>query len=474
MAQSKNKLTRKFLQLTFQDYYRTNHYKVDIPQNIHQREFAMQSWDYRWICNKRIKKREDGSEFQTGCGQSGSVFYRMTECPFCGNPDLDFPDWSRHIGFRSKDNLLNSLVTSVPHSIYHSSAFYRIPVARNMSEKDWQGAELIFDIDADHLDSSCAKKHDSWKCKNPECNNVGMGAHPDKCPKCDSTDSNSGNTKNYGFMQIKWICDNCLEDAKKNTLKLYDKFLVSHFGIDPEMMQLNYSGHRGYHVRVRAPHLFNLDTRARLAIAQYVTGMGLSSSITTDGRLSIVPTGDLTNWQLPSVARKVADAMIEFIENIDAYQGGERWVNPLKTNRESALDGLSRNPPLLSGKVKKVGSKSWQDIATKATLLYSSDIDMPVTHDIHRVIRLIGSLNGKTGFTVNHITRDELDDFDPFDDALVFTGGTLKVFIHGRSMKVPEFRIGEETFGPYMQEMAELPKSAAIFLMCKGMATLER
>ena len=464
MAQSKTKQTRKFLQLTFQDYYRTNHYKVDIPQNVHQREFGMESWDYTWRCIERIERGEDGTESRKGCGQSGSAFYRMTKCPFCGSPDLHVNNWSRHIGYRSKDNLLSSLVTSVPHSVYHSSAFYRIPVARSMIEKDWQGAELVFDIDADHLDSSCAKKHDSWRCENPDCHKVGMGAHPDKCPKCEGDRFNS----------LKWICDECLEDAKKNTMKLYDKFLVKHFGIDPEMMQLNYSGHRGYHVRVRAPHMFDLDSNARVEIAHYVTGMGLSSSIAADGRLRVVPSGDLHNWQLPSIGRKVADSMIEFIENIDTYQGGESWVKYLIVNKEAALDGLSRNPPLLSGKVKHVGPKSWQKIATKATSFYSSDIDLHVTHDIHRVIRLIGSLNGKTGFTVNHLTRDELNDFDPFADALVFTSGTLKVFIHGRSMEVPEFRIGTETFGPYNQEMVELPESAAIFLMCKGMATLER
>ncbi|MHA1575959.1 MAG: DNA primase small subunit domain-containing protein [Candidatus Thorarchaeota archaeon] len=464
MAQSKTKQTRKFLQLTFQDYYRTNHYKIDIPQKVHQREFGMESWDYTWRCIERIERREDGTEFRNGCGQSGSAFYRLKECPSCGSTELHVNNWSRHNGFRSKDNLLNSLVTSVPHSVYHSSAFYRIPVARSMIEKDWQGAELVFDIDADHLDSSCAKDHDSWRCNNPDCNKEGMGARPDRCPECEGDKFNS----------LKWICDSCLEDSKESTKKLYDKFLVKHFGIDPEMIQLNYSGHRGYHVRVRAPHVFNLDSNARVEIAHYVTGMGLSSSISTAGRLSIVQTGDLSNWQLPSIARKVADSMIEFIENIETYQGEERWVKHLLVNKEDALDGLSRNPPLLSGKVKNVGPKSWQDIATKATLLSSSDIDLPVTHDIHRVIRLIGSLNGKTGFTVNQITRDELNEFDPFADALVFTDGTLKVFVHGRSMKVPEFRLGKETFGPYHEEMVELPKAAAIFLMCKGMATLER
>jgi hypothetical protein len=37
---------------------------------------------------------------------------------------------------------------------------------------------------------------------------------------------------------------------------------------------------------------------------------------------------------------------------------------------------------------------------------------------------------------------------------------------------VPTFRIGEEIFGPYIEEKVELPLSAAVFLLCKGVAKI--
>jgi DNA primase small subunit len=354
-------------------------------------------------------------------------------------------------------------VKTVPHSIYHSAAFYGVPVARSMAEKEWQGAELVFDIDADHLDSPCASKHDAWQCSNRECGITGKGPHPENCPDCNGS----------SFRSLKWICDECLRIAKENTIKLYDKFLIGHFGLDPEKIQLNYSGHRGYHIRVKDPLVYGLDSNGRMELAHYITGFGLNSTITADGYLRIKPTGELKNWQLPSIARKLADAMVDFIDRIESYGGSETWVKSLKAYKEEAIEGLEKNPPILSAKVKKVGPKYWQDIANKAALLYSAEIDQPVTTDVHRVIRLIGSLNGKTGFAVSELTRNELTDHDPLSDSLVFTEGELKIIVPERAISVPEIRIGDDVYGPYNGTKESLPTAAAVFLLCKGLAFIE-
>jgi len=299
----------KFLQLLFQGHYRANPENVDIPSKVHAREFGMESWAYTWRCFERIERDESGSTIRKGCGRSGNSFVRVSKCPNCGSSDIQVNNWTRHHGFRTADALAKELATLAPHSVYHSAAFYKIPVARHMDEKEWQGAELVFDIDADHLNSPCADEHDSWRCNNPECGETGSGQSPKAgCPKC----------KGMSFSSRKWICDRCLDDAKKTLLKV-----------------------------------------------------------------------------------------------------------------------------------------------------------VPVTHDIHRVIRLIGSLNGKTGFLVSELTRDETDDFDPFGDALAFDEGALKLRVAGGQVKVPRFRIGDDAYGPYGDEVVELPMSAAVFLLCKGVATIE-
>ena len=448
------------LRFMFHEFYKSNPDSIDVPDKVHTREFGIQSWDYNWFCPKRKGRDESGRDITTGCGQSGKSFSNLKECPKCGSSDIQTTTWRRHVGYLNRDELVKDLVSVAPHSVYHSAAFYKIPVARHMNEKEWFGAELVFDIDADHLDLPCAKDHDAWRCNAEGCHKTGTGTHPEKCPDCDGK----------SFSARKWVCEKCLAEAKKHTVKLYDDFIVNDFGLDPESIQLNYSGHRGYHVRVRDPRVFSLDSSGRIQIVHYIMGLGLNTEkvIVTQGNVNRVPDRVFPGW-----AGKIADAIVAFIQNIDSYDGTERWVKPLRKGKVAAVEGLLRNPPILNKEAKDIGLKSWQEIAEKAAEFYGGEIDRPVTHDIHRVIRLIGSLNGKTGFLVNQLTRDELDDFNPFRDAIVFNDGKMKVKFRYKSPGVPRFRIGDETYGPFHGESVELPTAAAAFALCKGVAIIE-
>lgn len=447
------------MQLAFRDYYRSHPDDIDIPDRVHTREFGLQTWHYNWICRKRHVENDEGEVSVVGCGRSGRSYGRPSICPICGAKGLSINNWSRHVAFRSGKDLIDGLVKNAPHSIYHSAAFYRVPTAR-MEDKEWMGAELVFDIDADHLDSPCTKSHDSWICTNPDCQEKGTGPAPDVCPKCEGT----------SFNVRKWICNRCLEDAKDNTLKVYDEFLVQDFDIDPADIQLNYSGHRGYHIRVKDPKVFSLDSSARIEIVHYITGFGFQ------GKRVVVSRGQseaITGRAVPGWGGKIADAMVEFIRKIDDFEGKYRWLTPLQKYRDEALEGLLLDEPILSARVKGVGLKSWQEIADIAADEYGGEIDVPVTHDIHRVIRLIGSLSGKTGFAVKELTRDSIDEFDPFSDALSIQGNELRVEVTGGALGVPEFRIGEDEYGRLEDGVVSLPTAAAVFLMCKGVAVIE-
>jgi DNA primase small subunit len=475
------------LRLLFHEYYSSHPESLDVPNNIHTREFALQTWEHNWHCLERKTKVT-----RIGCGKSGKSFRPLKDCPNCGSGEVKSTDWIRHIGYQSQNDLIEGLIASAPQSVYHSAAFYKFPIATHMSEKDWQGAELVFDIDADHLDLKCANDHDAWQCKNPACKHTGTGKPPDICPVCGDTwycenpdcnktgsgeppkkcpDCKSGTSRAlFGFHTRKWICDKCLNVARKHTMKLVDYFLVDDFGFDPDNIQINYSGNRGYHVRVRDPKVYKLDSNARVEIVHYVMGLGFKGekAIFQQGSSNLISNRDSLGWN-----GKVAEAMVEFIQNIGEYSGQEKWVNPLKDMRVAACDGLQRERPILSNKVKHVGLKSWQEIAEKAVESFGSSIDRPVTHDIHRVIRLIGSLNGKTGFTASSLTRDELDDFNPFSESIAFNQGTMKVIFH-KGSDIPIFKINNETYGPFTkEESVELPMAAAVFVLCKGVASIE-
>ncbi len=56
----------------------------------------------------------------------------------------------RHISFSSELELKGFLAKNPPFHAYYSTAYYKKPEA-NMEEKEWIKADLVFDIDADHL-----------------------------------------------------------------------------------------------------------------------------------------------------------------------------------------------------------------------------------------------------------------------------------------------------------------------------------
>jgi len=89
----------------------------------------------------------------------------------------------RHRSFPSVTRLKLFLSETVPSDVYHSCAYYQDPGAE-MDKKGWLGADLVFDIDADHIPTSCKKIHDEWICANSQCRFSEKGVAPEVCPKC--------------------------------------------------------------------------------------------------------------------------------------------------------------------------------------------------------------------------------------------------------------------------------------------------
>ena len=58
----------------------------------------------------------------------------------------------RHQSFKSAEALRDFLAGRTPMHAYFSSAYYETPGAPTMEEKGWLGADLVFDLDADHID----------------------------------------------------------------------------------------------------------------------------------------------------------------------------------------------------------------------------------------------------------------------------------------------------------------------------------
>jgi len=77
-----------------------------------------------------------------------------------------------------------------------------------------------------------------------------------------------------------------------------------------------------------------------------------------------------------------------------------------------------------------------------------------------------GTLHGKTGLKKVEFPAKRLEGFDPFEEAVAFKKGAVKVSVSD----APEFRLGGNVLGPFKGEAVELPTAAAILLICKGRA----
>jgi DNA primase small subunit len=145
--------------------------------------------------------------------------------------------------------------------------------------------------------------------------------------------------------------------------------------------------------------------------------------------------------------------------------------------KKNAVTAILRNKNLIlknlldtgtESVVRGIGLESWKKIAEQVVKLQSAQIDTVVTTDTHRLIRLAGTLHGKTGFRKVELPLSALDDFDPFKSAIAFKDGTETVFVSS----APKFRLGNETFGPYKDKKVELSTAAAVLLICKGRAKI--
>jgi DNA primase small subunit len=232
-----------------------------------------------------------------------------------------------------------------------------------------------------------------------------------------------------------------------------------------------FSGHRGYHVQVESDDARTLDAIARKEIVDYVCSLGIDVALHSFGekgsRMARIMKGSSLNdfgWR-----RRIAKGMYNFILNAteeDFMQIGlkKNVIKIILDNKNEILKSWNSSEPWST--VKGVGFQSWMKIAEHSTKLQSAKIDTVVTTDIHRLIRLADTLHGKTGFKKVEFPVSAIDDFDPFKSAIAFKKNTATVFVSS----APEFRLGDEIFGPYKSQKVELPSAAAALLICKGRA----
>ncbi|HOT06055.1 MAG: DNA primase small subunit PriS [Methanosaeta sp. PtaB.Bin039] len=361
---------------------------------------------------------------------------------------FDQPGMRRHRAFFSRMELVDFIRATVPAHVYHSAAYYIHPGAPTMKEKLWQGADLIFDLDADHLRRS---------------------------------------PKSYGEM---------LDLVKKETAKLLE-FLMDDFGLDQDQVSVVFSGGRGYHIHVRDPRVRPLPSEARREIVDYLTGRGLDldrfiSTVQVSGDAGReraeslrIPSARAAGW-----GGRINRAVQSFVRYLQAL-GEDEAVKTLagvkgvgrktakRFYREIAKEGTAEKISAGNLDFFRGSSGLWglllPYLAEEGISMgpfideMRGETDEPVTADIRRLIRFPESLHGGTGLRVTALPADALQSFQPLRDAVVFDRRPVQVLVEKPTvLEMKGERFDLET-GP-----ARLPGYAAIFVMARGAAELDK
>ncbi len=416
----------------------------------------------------------------------------------------------RHKSFSSEGEAIEYLRGMVPAHVYHSAAYYQFPGAGTMKEKKWEGADLIFDLDADHL--------------------------PQK-------------VTSYAQM---------LANVKSETDKLLD-FLLEDFGFGEDTIRVAFSGGRGYHIHVHDPRVLTLESAQRREIVDYLSGTGLTidflfipakhtvqdmgkfrkPELESSRRISSfddVPGGygwgkrisryiihylkDISMKEDSDAAKEILDMIRNYnLSNVNTEKVPveiEKQIIQMKSeNRKMSSQKISNELRISTGMVRDVLVKNdlW-DFKAEATAklnnlkeiaknpealdmignkgiigdsyifdaivqkaikensisLGSAHTDEPVTADIRRLIRMPSSLHGGSGMRVVPLTLAEFEKFEPLRDAVVFSEKEIQIEViptlkpqnslvemKGKSIKVEE---GINT----------VPEYAGVYLMCRGAA----
>ncbi len=359
----------------------------------------------------------------------------------------------RPVGFSTKKEASDFLIKKTPLHVYYSTAYYSDPKVP-MKNKEWLGADLVFDLDADHLPG--------------------------------------GDELSYPEQ---------LEEVRKKTRLLIHDFLMDDFGFEKDELHLYFSGHRGYHIHIRSKKVLNMSSQARREIVDYITGIGLdvgeilpTEEVEVDSYMEfkkIAKSPKLPNKNVGGWGKKMRKLTIQLLK---------RWS---KMDKDSVIKEMKEKHKIgdstADGLYKELYEKEkWKRVKDEGTLdifpeqgkvnvnsfkgiingvLDERNIreigsqiigttDEPVTGDIKRLIRLPTSIHGGSFLEVTPINIDEFADFDPLEKAIPeCLSNDKKELVMKELPELKEIQVGGEQIE--FDDKMTIPEFAAPFIIAK-------
>tara|TARA_B100000131_G_scaffold53852_2_gene48771 strand:- start:2093 stop:3046 length:954 start_codon:yes stop_codon:yes gene_type:complete len=315
-----------------------------------------------------------------------------------------------------------------------------------MADKDWLGADLIFDLDGDHLPGV--------------------------------TD------KDFPAM---------IEVIQEQAWSLWNDFLEPDFGFNEEYLQVTFSGHRGFHLHYRDPKFFHLDSEARRELVSHIRGEGVEVSDLLERSRSPNATG----W-----AKRVSKGIDSVVNKLDSvYNGDTQLLRTMIAGLQEMMDregikGLrgkasveklaelmqteSRRNRVLDGRLTALNNHAllFQNLIradSSVVLGNAGETDEVVTIDTRRQIRWPGSLHGKSGmrvteFPLSRLDPDSSNSFDCLSEGIALSRDEIVRVEMVVDDAITRFdnRVIDASAG----DVVEIHEAGATFLVLKGWARL--
>ncbi len=327
----------------------------------------------------------------------------------------------RHMAFSDQRELVDYVRNMVPAHVYYSSAYYRTPAAPTMNDKGWCGADLIFDLDADHI------------MRGP-----------------------------YAAM---------LARVKEEAEKLIG-MLTDELGFSRRDLSVVFSGGRGYHVHVREIAVRGWSSQERREIVDYVRGTGIDPAVMLAPAGGTPPAG----WR-----RRYLDALREHLMWLRGLERDEAkaHISVLKgVGEKSAANFLDSLDRFIADLRAYRTDDIWRDRTVRAIAAAEIEFenrvrdlgaraDEPVTTDIKRLIRMPGSLHGGSGMRVVPLGAGDLAAFDPLVDAVVFGERDVKVEMKAEMTT----SLCGNTYA-LKKGITTVPEALAVFVCCRNVAEI--
>lgn len=363
--------------------------------------------------------------------------------PFGGAPPL------RHKSFSDVEQVRTFLSERAMHSVFYSTAYWKRPFEMKMADKLWQGADLIFDLDGDHLPGVTDKDF------------PGM-----------------------------------LEVIHEQAWSLWNDFLEPEFGFKEEHLQVTFSGHRGFHLHYRDPALFHLDSEARRELVSHIRGEGVD----VKGGLARYHDDGAQGW-----TRRIRNGMDDMIQTLRGISNKDPSSSEDLKRLESGLQSLldregstsqrtadsirkladvvnhqDRVQRLKAGRFELLGK--YQSLFlnllksdTSVVLGSAGETDEVVTIDVRRQIRWPTSLHGKSGMRVSEFPLSRLDPdgsnpYNPLYEALALGMDESIEVEYTVDDAIAQF--GDRRVESKMGDRISIHETGATFLVLKGWAKL--